>query len=373
MSKSRVDLYEEILPDGRCKYRLPYVDTITGKNRTLSVVMASRSASNYKLALRVLQEKLDRLLLDAGASDPTLRELADLYYREKEPQLKKSTMKRNRFSIERVIASLGEDVRVSALSVPLLKRALNDTAGRSVTYNENLKRIKALLRWAYLNEYLGEPSLYEKLQPLPDRNKKARIEDKYLEREELAILLAAAENKTWQLAIRFLALSGLRVGELISLKDSDIDKKYIHVVTTYELSVGVVSTPKTADSFRDVYLRPELLACVHEIRSYMRAYKFERGVRSDLFMCAADGGFLDYHAFRRYLGTLSSRVLDHHITPHALRHTAASLLIADGVPLDVVSRMLGHADSKVTREIYFHITEKQKSRDQAILDRASVL
>lgn len=372
MSKSRVDLYEEILPDGRCKYRLPYVDTITGKNRTLSVVMASRSASNYKLALRVLQEKLDRQLLDAAASDPTLRELADLYYADREPAIRASTMKRNRFSIDQVVSWLGEGVRLSALSVPYIKKKLRENCPRAVTYNENLKRFKALLRWAYFNEYLESSQLADKLRPLPDQ-KRDRIADKYLEKEELALLLDAASDKYWQLVIRFLALSGLRIGELISLKDRDIDSECIHVVSTFELSVGVVSVPKTADSIRDVYLRPELLACVREIRSFMRLYKFERGIRSDLFICGEDGGFLNYNSFRYYLGKLSAGVLDHRISPHALRHTAASLLIADGVPLDVVSRMLGHTDSAITREIYVHITQKLKTRDQEILAQASML
>ena len=39
MSRKRVELYEEPLPDGRCNYRLPYVDPLTGKNKKLSLIM----------------------------------------------------------------------------------------------------------------------------------------------------------------------------------------------------------------------------------------------------------------------------------------------------------------------------------------------
>ena len=74
----------------------------------------------------------------------------------------------------------------------------------------------------------------------------------------------------------------------------------------------------------------------------MRKYKLEHGIRSDLFICSIRGSHLQYYAFNKYLSELSQRVLGRKITTHALRHTAASLLIADGVPLEVVSRMLGH-------------------------------
>jgi integrase len=44
---------------------------------------------------------------------------------------------------------------------------------------------------------------------------------------------------------------------------------------------------------------------------------------------------------------------------HDLRHTAASLLIADGVPIPVVSQLLGHADSAITLRVYAHFLKDQ--------------
>lgn len=94
---------------------------------------------------------------------------------------------------------------------------------------------------------------------------------------------------------------------------------------------------------------------------------------SDLFICGADGQYIHYDAFRKYLRELSERVIGRRITPHALRHTTASLLIADGIPLEVVSRMLGHDGSRITKQIYIHITQELKNRDREILSQAQVL
>ena len=370
MSRKRVELYEEVLPDGRCKYRLPYLDG--GKNKTISVIMEKRSASNYKLALRTLQERLDSILTPEVYKNPSFALMAENYLEERAQIVKASTHKRNVGVINTLIRWIGDDVLVSDLSVPYVKGILKQNCPEAVTYNEYLKRLKALLNWGYMNDYMKDRSLIDKLQYMPD-NKKERIEDKYLEKWELEKLLEEAHNRKWNLTIKFLALSGLRIGELIALEDSDIDQEYIHVNKTYETTVGVVDTPKTDTSTRDVYLRPELMETVKEIRSYMRVYQFEHGIRSTHFICSQGGSWLEYDAFRKYLRELSTKVLNRKITPHALRHTTVSLLIAEGVPLEVVSRMLGHKNSQITRDIYMHVTQELKHRDNNILKNASLL
>jgi integrase len=58
------------------------------------------------------------------------------------------------------------------------------------------------------------------------------------------------------------------------------------------------------------------------------------------------------------------------VTFHGLRHTAASILLADGVPLIVVSRFLGHANANVTAKVYAHL-ERDESLEAAaqVFDR----
>lgn len=372
MSRRKVEMYEELLPDGRCKYRLPYLDPLTNKKKTLSIIMESQSASNYKLAKRQLDERLDDLMLNRGNTDTTLRMLYDYYFEEKKRVLKPSTLRRDVTTISKMLSWMDEDIILDNLTVAYIKKTLSEHCEKNVTFNGYLKRFKMMLKWAYMNDYMKDRSVVDKLQYLPD-DKKTRIEDKYLEREELQKLLDAATNKLWNYVIRFLALSGLRIGELMTLKDSDIDDMYIHVNSTYELNVDLESTPKTSGSIRNVYLRKELKSLVREIRAYMREYQFEKGIRSDYFICWNDGGCIKYDAFRKYLRELSEKVLGRKITPHALRHTATSLLIADGVPLDVVSRQLGHEDSKITKEIYMHVTQELIKRDNQFLEQAKVL
>ena len=51
-----------------------------------------------------------------------------------------------------------------------------------------------------------------------------------------------------------------------------------------------------------------------------------------------------------------------HINPHSFRHTAASILISEGVDIVTVSKMLGHANPSMTTDTYSHIIEDAKRR-----------
>ena len=372
MSRKRVELYEECLPDGRCKYRMPYRDPLTDKKKTLSVIMEKQSASCYKEAKRFLEEKLDNIMNDTNCVNITLNQLYKYYCEEKKRVLKASTYKRDVDTLRRLVEWMGEDVLIDHLTVAFVRRTISEHAEKNVTFNGYLKRFKMMLKWAYMNDYMKDRNIIDKLQYLPD-DQKERIEDKYLEKNELQELLDNANNKRWKYVIHFLALSGLRIGELMVLKDSDIDNMYIHISQTYELNVDKISTPKTDSSTRNVFVRKELATLIKEIRSWQKVNNFEKGIRTEYFICGDTGGCFSYDAFRKYLRELSEKVIGRKITPHALRHTAASLLIADGVPLETVSRMLGHEDSKITKEIYMHITQELINKDNEYLQNAKVL
>jgi integrase len=373
MSKRKVEVYEDLLPDGRCKYRMPYLDKLSGKKKTVSVIMDKQSASNYKLAKRHLEERLEKIFTEVQDNNMPLSRLQELYFCEKERNLKESTLKRNKASIKRICEWLGNDSLINNLSVSYIRKTLMEHSAENHTYNEYLTRFKGMLNWAYMNDYLEDRKVIDKLKALPD-NKKLRIEDKYLEREELQKLLDNSQNvPLWHYVIHFMSLSGLRIGELIALLDSDVDQEYIHVNKTYSITTDKIDTPKTSASIREVYIRQELKALIKKIRSWIRENNFKNGVRSEYFICGSDGEHFDYYAFNKYLKELSERVLGRTITTHALRHTAASLLIADGVPLETVSRMLGHESSKITKEIYFHMTKTLREHDNELLENAKVL
>lgn len=59
-----------------------------------------------------------------------------------------------------------------------------------------------------------------------------------------------------------------------------------------------------------------------------------------------------------------------HWHPHELRHSAASLLLAQGVPLIVVSELLGHSGINITANVYAHVLSPARDEAAAAMDRA---
>lgn len=360
-------LYVENYKDGRFRYVYRYFDPMTRKMKRITCVKDKNTKQTYNEALRELQDKAYQLSIDKH----TLQEITDLYEKDKSRILKAQTLSRNMSVINQINKKIGTEILMENLNVPIVKNALLELSTTNVMFNQKLLRYKAFLNWCFENEYTDN-CFWKKIHPLPD-NKKKRIEDKYLESDELKILLDSMDDyPLWYYVTYFLVLSGLRIGELIALEDSDVDN-YIHVTKSYELQTGDVGTTKTLESTREVYVQTELNNLIRRIRLFQKEYKFRYNIKSPLFICSPKGSYISYNAYRKYLRIHSIKSIGRKITPHALRHTSASLLLEQGVPLDTVAKRLGHTSSEITKEIYIHMTEKMKKREEEMIQNVQIL
>ena len=348
-------LYQETLPDGRTQYRYRYKD-LSGRWRRVSCIKENNTRRSYNEALYELQMRA----VDASFSRLRCSGALRLYLADKKRILRPQTLQRNEYGV-RQINDLLNDPWLDELTVLGVKRAISKASQTNASYNEKLARYKAFLNWCYQNELIKE-NLSDKLPALPD-NQKERIQDKYLEQEELKKLLDAMIPKYYYLTY-FMVLSGLRIGEAIALELKDVSE-YITVNKTLSLVTGEVGPTKTGVS-REVWVQPELEELLTEY------FRFRESDSPYLFP-DAKGGHLHYYAYNKYLKETSKRLLGREISTHALRHTSASLLIAAGVPLETVSRRLGHSDSRITKEIYLHLTERLKCADNSYVSQARIL
>ena len=123
-----------------------------------------------------------------------------------------------------------------------------------------------------------------------------------------------------------------------------------------------------------MYIQEELNTVCKELNTEMLKRRLMNGIKnSPLFLFDAQGGHIHYYAYNKYLKENSLRLIGRKITPHALRHTHASLLLENGVSIDTISRRLGHENSKVTKEIYLHVTEKLKEKDNEKIAHINIL
>ena len=335
-------------------------DPLTGRSRTVSVRINPDNAKGRKTAQKTLLARLE----EYKPKEMRLSDLIEAYKKELVRTVRPSTFERNSCSLRSSLKIL-DDVYVSKLTAGYIKRKLIETGKPNVYINEQIKRLKSMLKWAYMNDILPDNTIYDKLQKLPDPEKHDRIENKFLEKEELNALVDKMDNERWKLLTRFLALSGLRIGEAAALNNDDMDTEYITVSKSFSTNYRELGATKTKGSNREVYIQPELAETIRKIRVCMMIQRMRYGYEDrGFFFAGPTGDRIEYPAYAKYLRETAKKVVPNkQVTPHTLRHTMTSLFAEAGVSLEVISRRLGHENSEITQQIYLHVTKARKRMD----------
>lgn len=363
------------LKNGKFKYVESYKDKMTGRLKEVSVTITS--CGRKKGDDLAAKEKLDRKIRDKQTDlkdkDITFEYLCQKRLEWQRLHLKNQTATSSEHHLRTLIRLLGADTIVSRLNAPYVSEKLASEV--PVTYNERLKNFKSCIRWAYKNDLVKDISYLGKLERMKDRPVREKDKYKYLEHDEIIELLNNMTVLRWRLLTQFLLLTGLRIGEAMALKndDVDLDSREIHVTKTCSIHEHEISTTKTLTSCRDVWMQDELLKCCRDIKHMVNVEKMQLGYRSDIFIPNTEGGYFQYFAYNKYLKENTQKVLGRRLTPHALRHTHVAMLAEAGINLETISRRLGHADSKITKEVYYHVTDKMRDREREKLKGFKIL
>jgi integrase len=197
------------------------------------------------------------------------------------------------------------------------------------------------------------------------RSKETRREEiKALDREQLGKLLAAARTEDAALYPLVLTLvrTGMRMGEARALQwdDVDLDRREIRIARA--MSAGEIDTPKSGHG-RTVDMSAQLA-------DVLRRRSLQRGSVAWVFPSEA-GTPLDHHnVAKRFRRLLKDASLPAHVHLHCLRHTFASVLLADGVSPAYVQEQLGHASIELTVGTYGRWLRKKAPGAVDALDEA---
>ena len=358
-------MWSEKRKNGNVTYIERYKDPLTGRVKTASVtIKPTGRKSDAKLAENALRDKIRGLLAITETKDVTFGTLCDKYIEWQERTHKHQTAVSAADHLTAIRRSIGDDVLVNRLTAPIVTGRI--WTDNPVTYNERLTRFKALMRWAYRSDYVQDIAYLDKMQKSKAPTTREKDAAKYLEHEEIEKLLSGMTVWKWKLMTEFLILSGLRVGEAIALEDSDVNTgtREISVTKTRSPNTNEISTTKTETSERIVYMQDELLQVCCEIKKSMKEEQIKYAYRTSHFMSDDDGNYLCYQSYAKYFRENTEHLIGRRLTPHSLRHTHTALMAEAGVPIETISRRLGHADSKITMDVYMHVTNSMVERDR---------
>ena len=251
-------------------------------------------------------------------------------------------------------------------------RRMIDAGLAPSTIQSRVGLMKGIFSWSVEQSYL--PATPAKSLTVPKCS--GESPGQMLSGPEVVDLLAALEGNACSLATFLAVHTGMRPGEVLALSWDDVDlvrgtlsvRHTMNPNRDCSLNIGPA---KTTASVRKVAVPPVVVQVLREVeqrkpkpkdfwfltRTEVEGHLQYVVVPVDLRQVCAqpDGEVLTYVTWsRNFSSTLSCNGL-RKIRLHDLRHTHASLLLLDGVPIHVVSRRLGHANIAITIKIYGHL------------------
>jgi integrase/recombinase XerD len=288
---------------------------------------------------------------------------AFLRYCAIEKQLSEHTLQAYAGDLEDFSRFVGAGTEVDSLTETILTAYLTDMLDRRkltiATVRRRFACLRVFHRWlAALGRAAG---LFDKWQlKLPRRKRLPRALSK-IEVSSLLVDFASKQKTPLQLSrcsivVKLMIATGIRVGELCKIRTDDVspDGRSLRV---------------HGKGSRDRIVYISDMSLQDDLRKLIEWHQERGSARGNLFLNRRATPMRP-QSVRSELRSYSARMkTTRRITPHMLRHTAATLLIERGVDIRFVQRLLGHS-SIATTEIYTHVSDEAL---RATLERADVL
>ena len=181
--------------------------------------------------------------------------------------------------------------------------------------------------------------------------------------------LEAVVGYSYENQYRFVLQTGLRTGELIGLKWSDIDFENrtmkIERSMEYRYKVGEwrVGPPKSKSGYRTIPLTDEAIRILENQRAKNKKLKLIPIEWNDTVFLCRNGTPVKNSTYDTGLFKYCDRVGIPHFSMHVLRHTFATRCIEGGMKPKTLQKILGHSNIGITMNLYVHITEDEKHRE----------
>ena len=379
-------MWTEPTKTGKVKFVEQFKNPLTLKYMRVSITMDKETNTTRKLAQQTLNKRIEEKLrhledgqIKEGVTFGELIEEFDNYYQQ---TVKPSTFASWKRLKACILKNFDSNILVSKITNKYLTNTLEAMIyqrGYNNAYVSQIKsKINQLMRHAYRHDYTAAP--IGQLEINWKRNNSAKsIEDKYLDDDEVKQVLEAvrAINPVHADVLMWQCLTGMRIGEVLALQVKNVflenGKWFVKIDCTLEYSYKrkseftISNTPKTQSSNRTILL-PDKAVKIY------RQYSLNKQPDDVLFSIETKtGAFLHPLSMDNQLKKIQKALdLPKPLSTHIFRHTHASKLAELGVPIELISKRLGHKDSAITRQIYLHVTKKTAERYSGLINSFDV-
>lgn len=336
--------------------------TVNGKRRTLTGKTQAEAWANVD-ALRATMKASGEL-----PPNPTVAEYANVWVRDVLPgtDLARSTREQYDRMLTLYVLPYVGTVRLADLRdrhVRAMLAGLRDSEKSENTRRQARGVLSGMLEQAQRDE-LVDRNAARLVGRVRGRTEK---QQRTMTPEQARALLSEAPGDVWGALVALLLESGVRKGEALGLSwaavDLDADPPEIRIRQAIKKSGHALylDEPKTPGSVRTIHV-PGVAARLKAWKATQAGHRLALGpdwggewADADLVFTDEAGSPLHPDRVNIVIKRMTTRALGEPWTPHELRHTAASLMLAAGVDLKHVSERLGHSSIRVTADVYAHL------------------
>lgn len=331
--------------NGRAKYKTCYArsqrEAVEKLNAVMAEVQIGRTVPTARLTVGAFVENWLEETIRPNRAPKTYRSYRQLYDLHLKDPLGRLDLKR--------------------LTPAHVQRLVNEKAKAGYAPN-TVDRVRATLRSA-LSQAWKEGLVGENVAKRVSVPRKVKKDPVFLVPEDARRLVEASKGDRIGGLIRVALLTGMRIGEITGLRweDADLEAKVLRVRMQLQRvdSRLVLRDLKSSSSRRALPLLDEAVEAIRAESAFQLFLRSQLGERFSndlgLVFLNADGRPMDQKWVHSRLKRLLSEAGLPSLSFHALRHTAASLMVAAGVPIALVKDQLGHSSIALTSGTYSHM------------------
>jgi len=333
------------------------------RKRHLKTFDTHKEAVAFRDEVRALVQKREYV----PPANTTVKDAADTWYQKRagENGYSRAALIYWKNHIDNyIVPSLGQ-YKITDVDVETIEKAASGWAETLApqTVNKNLGTLTSIFALAKRYKMRVDNPAAEALRvkvATKDEDSAVVEPDEVYNKEELGKLIRATETGTKdRIVVMLPAFTGIRIGEQLALSWQAVDLKAgtLHVRQSLaDNDAGqdpIFKDPKRKSSRRVIGLPQEL---IHELRVWK--LQCPRSAR-DLVLPTIDGWPMCRKVIQMVLDRTIAKAGIKRLTHHQLRHTFASILLADGADIAEVAKLMGHKNAATTLKVYTHFVRRQ--------------
>lgn len=282
-----------------------------------------------------------------------------------------------------VIGHLRMDQVNSLTLLDLLSNlARKDGSGRKLSYRSTddvYKTLKNIFKHAAKWKVIAADPMQGVSKPKNKDTVEKKLNVYNAEEVEAILEEVGSEPYHWQVFLTLAIVAGIRRGENLGLEWSKVDFENNRIEITQTIVKGkrgaIIKGPKTKKSNRLVTLPPSVMEELKQYKKHWAETKLKNAdkwieEKHEWLFCNPDGTHFYPTSPTTWWRRFTDKANVRYIKLHDMRHTSATLMIAQGIHAKIISERLGHSSIRITMDTYGHAL---RSADEAAANSFEVL